>query len=305
MRYKTLILLTSAAFAIALGLLPALITHLAEHALLKFRSGGALRITKTEGVEGFIIGVKASAIHGFAPFKLELGNIKSIPLQFQIGSPLVSISPRISPPWLNLNFNAQAYDGAIKGALTGVSANGMLSLVATGINLSKHPQVRSFGVLSGLLGFELVKHPLDLDWLESATYKIELRELDIELPGIVSGLVKGLNSLKRGDLSVSASIAKGGVLILKGGRFSSSLGVLELNAEGIIEKSAQIRELKANINFNLIGEDSNKLIPWLPIITNGAISGERRNFSAKIRSVGCGAPNALKMSLGVCVKINW
>jgi hypothetical protein len=304
-RFRTILLIIVVACAVALGVLPALITNLAEHELSKLRSQGKVRIIRTDGVAGFILGIKASSIQGFAPLRLELGKIKSIPLHFQINSPLVSLSPRILPPGLKINISAEAYGGELTGTLAGLSDNGMLNLIAKGIDLSKHPQMGSLGVISGHLSFEISKHPLGLDWMDAASYKIDLNNLDLELPEIISGLVKGLSSLRRGDLSLSLSIAKGGGFNLKGGKFNSSFGEMELTAEGVIEKSAQLRDVRAQVRFNLVGDDGAKLLPWIPILTNGALSGEQRRFSAEIGSVRCGAPNGVKMSWGGCVRLDW
>jgi hypothetical protein len=287
-------------------MLPAVITYLAEHELLKFRSEGDIRITRADGISGFILGVRADSIHGYAPLKFDMGLIKSIPLNFQITALSTKLSPSFVPPGLSLNIHGEMYGGKLNGALDLISTDGGLSLSGSAINLAKHPQFRGIGILGGLLSFEVSRHPINLDWRDGATYKLDLKGLDIELPGLVSGLLQGLNSIKRGDLAVSMSVKEGGSFSIKGGRIDSSIGMVEVNAEGIVGKKGGVQDLDAKIGINLIGEDSGKIIPWIPVLTKGALTDGRRSINAQIRSLSCGTdPNAIKISWGGCLKIDW
>jgi hypothetical protein len=272
-----------AAGLVSIGITPAILQFAGEQALIKAREQGVK--VSAEGIKGFILGIEADSLEGWLPVSSTRG--PSLPMQVKAEQLSARIRIPLLPPGLPVTeFRANMYGGAVSATTPLLAGFKRLSLEASKIDLSLHPQLRALGVEDGKLTIKFQDHPGDLKWTAKTPYHIELESLRFSPPIQIRSFI-ALNEISDGSLRADISAAPSGDISIDSAEFDSSLAAGKFSGTARIAANGELVISQALLKVELNRPDSPKLATWLPLITNRRVSPEAQSFSCSLKAASC------------------
>lgn len=257
---------------------------------------------RVDGLAGSRIGLTAEAIEGWFSLPLD-GNRMVVPVSLKAEQADVSLKVPIVTPWApRLDFLAQSYGGIVAGNLSNIAAIPQLNLTIQGVNISLHPQARAFGVEQGVLDARLDNHPLEGVPGDEARYSLDVHDLTVTLPKMLSQLAK-VTSLSDGEISARGSLKSNGRFTLEPCTFQSSLGNISITASGTLQ-GRLIKDLWGKANVDLSTEDGAVIRPWLSLVIPASRVPADGPVRCDFRSAPCAGLQANQLRLGgLCIRL--
>jgi hypothetical protein len=260
-----------------------ILTAVVQEALSTARTNGARIAWGKVTAAGTAVDIKAFEIWlpgpavgpGFRPpIQLEFSNASgALPL-----SSLVSLAPRA-------DWSLNGYGGTIKGDASSFTSVPTGSIIAEGVNIALHPQLRALGLASAVLSGTAKEVTFAPFPATKAEFAVQVSGLSIptfpeqfallKLPPIEDGAITVEGTIKGGVVDARSVRASSNVLTADGQfRFTQPLAGGKSTCEGKLSVSLTERGMKA-------------LGPWLPLISNSALSADTRTFEVRITGVQC------------------
>jgi hypothetical protein len=288
---KIFLLVSLATGLVLIGITPAVLQFVGEQGLIGAREHG-VRIN-AEGIKGFILGIEADSLEGWLPVSSTRG--PSLPVQVKVEQLSARIKIPLLPPGLPVTeLRAKMYGGDISATTSLLARFKRLSLEASNIDLSLHPQLRALGIEDGKLTIKFKDHPGDLKWTARTPYHIELESLRFSPPSQIRSFI-ALNEISDGSLRADISAAPSGEISIDSAEFDSSLAAGKFTGVARIAANGELVISQALLKVELNRPDSAKLATWLPLITNRRVSPEAQSFSCSFRSTSCKDPHDLEI----------
>lgn len=296
---RIIIIASCVLVGVLVGITPSALQFFAERQLLQLQHRG-VRL-RADGISGFLLGVAAAQVEGWLTIATSRSGVSTIPLQLRAED--VRISAGFSPLNLQLRAHAEAtiYAGRARATIAKLFSGQKVEAALQRVDLSIHPQLRAFGLESGIIDATMHNHPLDGDWSQEATYSISLDHLELLAPAWLQA-VSGISQVSGGQAVLRATVKQGGRLSLQSSNFDCSLGSGTLQGTALLKGDGEIENINASVRFRLDRPDSDKVGRWLPVIVGSGSSGDATSFMCSVRSTKCGTAGAQRIGKG-CVAV--
>ena len=302
MRQRSIIILFTAVLTVVWSVIPAITHYIATQAILTAQKSG-LRF-QVRDLVGQRIGLSASSIEGWAA--VNTGHSKSYPISFSYKIEEVLAKVRLSffPPALpRATVTASAYKGKIDLVISSILGSPTANFSIQALDLSEHPQLMALGVTSGVINARIAGQPAGFKWTKEASYALEISNLGFDLPPIFRDVTK-ISSISDGNLSARALVQPKGDFELTSCSINSSIGTGTITARGQISSSGNISSITGTLRVKLDRPDSEKLMAWIPLITDQRVSSSQNNFGCAFESTQCGEKPRFGFQLGsACVRV--
>ncbi len=290
-------------FAAAWVLTPQIMHFLGQELLNTLHERGA-RI-RVEGLSGTRVGLAAELIEGWASIPVG-GSVKAFPISLKVDTPSTALRTPLLSPWSpQAVFHGTAYAGTVQGSLPLISAlkqRPSLTLAIKGVDLSLHPQARAFGVEAGSVDAQVDNHPVSGLPDQEARYSLDMRGLSVTLPPMVAQIVK-ITTLANATVSAKATLKPTGNFTLEPCTLQSSLGAVELKAQGVWTGSS-VKDARGVVLFNLEGEQGALLRPWLGLLVPTARLPSEGPIQCDFRAGPCSGSGSTQVRLGsMCLRL--
>jgi len=252
---------------------------------------------QADGISGFLFGIAAKQLESWLQIKAGGVGVSAIPIQLRAED--IRISAGFSPFALQLRVHAEAviYAGRATATIINFFSGPKVEANLQQIDLSIHPQLRAFGVESGIIDATIRNHPLEGPWSQEAMYHISVDNLELLAPAWLQ-TIAGISQIRSGRVTLKATVKPGGQLALQSSSFDCSLGSGTLQGTALLKSYDDIEDINASVRFRLDRPDSDKVGRWLPVIIGQGIASETASFICSMRSIGCGAAGAQRFGKG-------
>ncbi len=283
------------------ALTPSVVHFLGQEAINRLHEEG-IRV-RVDGLAGSRIGLAAEAIEGWFSLPLD-GSRISVPISLKAEQADVRFKVPILTPWApHVLFTAQSYGGVVKGELGSIVTGPELNLTMQGANVSLHPQARAFGVEDGVFDARIENHPLQGIPRQEARYSLDVRELTITLPRMVSQIAR-ISSVSNGLLVARGSLKSNGRFTVEPCTFKSSLGNVSLTANGSLQGRV-LKDLRGKASVDLSTEEGAVLRPWLGLLVPASRLPAEGPVLCDFRSAPCAGSQATQLRLGaLCIRLD-
>jgi hypothetical protein len=297
-KWRTITILFAIAASVAIGVTPSILQFLAEHQLIRLQQSGVK--VQADGVSGFLFGVSAKSIEGWVTIPQQGPRLAGLPVQLRAESVQVSAGIRSILPQTFVHLTGAFYGGTLDTSVSRLVTRPTFSGTVHGVDVSLHPQLRALGFEQGLVDLAALEHPVSGTWTNTSNYTLKIRELVLRPPPTIANVTR-ITELRDGTVELSASVNQDGALTTESCTFDSSLASGTFSATATLRSPSDITNISGSLQVNLDRQDSDKLAPWLPILTNQAVSSESVRFVCHFRSTACSSSGALRLGSG-CIR---
>lgn len=284
-------------------LTPSIFQFLGQRALIEAQRQG-LRID-AQGISGLRLGIAADELRTWIPMRVYQANVKEFPVLLEMTNVRSRLKIPLLTPWrVGGLLTAQSYTGTVSAAVSPPFSAPSLDLAVDQLNLSEHPQLSALGLESGTVTLQIEGHPLTRRLPDKASYRVTSTDITVRAPPIVQSLAR-IDYIRNAALEASANIDHTGTFSLSKSSFKSSLGDLVLSAQGRLSQTLALEDLSGSLTVRLSGADSDKLSPWIPVITQQQVDSSARSFTCAMRTASCQGGRGLEVRLGArCVRVS-
>lgn len=282
-------------------LVPTLFEYAARTGLTKLRSSG-LSIS-AENLRGFFPGVAADTVSLSVPIATGRRFPATIPLLIPLEN--VRASLRATPSrslFPAVETTARLWKGGIKILTYPSMAQTTLNAYISNLDLSGPPQVRSLGLLHGVMNASISNIEASSGLPSSGDVSLDLSDIALSTSAFIPPIL-GLDLLEIYELKTSGSFEEHRAINLSS--FSVRSNLLSVSGKGTarFNSSLQIDEFAGRFLITMDGSDSDKIRNWLPLATNGRVSADRNSFACTLRPTSCKdkAPG-LQIAPSRCIK---
>lgn len=266
-------------------LVPTLLEYAARTGLTRLRSSG-LSIS-AENVHGFFPGVAADTVSLSVPIATGMRFPATIPLLVPLESVRSSLTVNPFRSLLpSVETTARLWKGDIKilayPSIAQTTLNGHIS----NLDLSSPPQVRSLGLLRGILNASISNIEASPDLPSSGDVSLDLSDIALSTSAFIPPIL-GLHLLEIYELKTSGSFEEHRVVNLSSFSARSNLLSISGKAKARLTSNLQLDELSGRFSVTMDGNDSDKLRNWLPLATNGRVSADRNSFACTLTPTSC------------------
>jgi hypothetical protein len=285
-------------------LAPSVFQFLVQRALIDAQQKG-LRID-AQGISGLRFGIAADEIQAWIPVPIRRGHVKEFPVLVEMKDVRGRMTFPVLTPWrVGALLTAESYKGAVSAKVSAPFAAPRLNLAIEHFSLSEHPQLSALGVESGSLSLAITGLPLKPTLPDKASYQVKATDLTVRAPPIIQSLAR-IDYIRDATLEAVAVVESSGKFSLSKSSLRSSLGEVTLSAQGKLSQTLTLEDLSGSLAVRLSGADSDKLAPWIPVITQQQVDASAKSFTCAIRSAACQRGGAgLELRIGPrCIRVS-